>query len=63
MKITPYNKDAAIEMLRARAFLLLMSDEVRSLKGENAAALFDIVGDMSEVAAREAIANFEETQP
>ncbi len=44
MMITAYNKDEAIEYLEALAFKLLMSEEVVSLDGEHAKALFDIVG-------------------
>lgn len=62
MKLTPYNQQMAIEMLRARAFLLLMSDEVKSLDGEYASALFDLVGDMSDDEARDAIIAFNATQ-
>ena len=62
MKITHYNKGEAIEMLKGRAFLLLMSDEVKSLDGEHAAALWDLVGDFNEEQSRRAIAVFDTTQ-
>lgn len=62
MRLTPYNQAEAIEMLRARAFLLLMSDEVRSVETPNAAALWRIVSDMSRADASSAIKAFEATQ-
>lgn len=61
MKITPYNKDEAIDALMGRALLLLMSDEVPRY-GEHATALFAIVGHMTEDDARRAIAAFDTTQ-
>lgn len=42
------------EALRALAFKLLMSDEVASLDGPNASALFDLVGDFTDQGASEA---------
>ena len=62
MKLSSYNMGEAVEMLQARAFLLLMSDEVKSLDGEHAAALWDLVGGLSEEQARQAIAAFDTTQ-
>ena len=62
MRITPYNQLEAIEMLQARAFLLLMSGEVASLDGELSAPLWDLVGHWNEDDARQAIAAFEATQ-
>ena len=62
MRITPCNKDEAIEMLRGRALLLLMSDEVASLEGEFAAPLWELVGSMDEAEARDAIRAFDATQ-
>lgn len=62
MKITPHNESLAIEMLRARAFLLIMSDECSGIDGEHAAALFEIVGDMDQRQAHEAIEAFDATQ-
>ncbi len=62
MKITQYNKGEAIEMLQARAFLLLMSDEVKSLDGEYAAGLWELVGHMNENEALRAITVWETTQ-
>lgn len=52
----------AINMLKGRALLLLMSDEVRDLNGGHAAKLFDLVGDMTREEAVEAIKIFEATQ-
>ena len=51
-----YALNAKHEALRARAYLYLMSDECPSIRGPLAAALFDLVGDMSETEAYEAIA-------
>ncbi len=65
MDITPYNKEDAIVALKARVFLLLMSDEVPSIDGPYASALFDIVGGefgFDICAAWDAIAAFEATQ-
>lgn len=62
MKITPYNQNEAIEALRGRALQLLMSDEVASLDGERASALFDWVGSISLDDAASAIRAFEATQ-
>ena len=62
MKITPHNKDAAIEMLRARAFLFMMSGECRGDGGPLGDALWDLVGDMTEREAKDAIAAFQQTQ-
>ena len=62
MKLTAYNLHAAIEMLQARAFLLLMSDEVATLDGENAAPLWELVGHWHEQDAKAAIAAFDATQ-
>ena len=62
MKLSSYNMGEAVEMLQARAFLLLMSDEVRSLDGKHAAAQWDLVGGFSEEQARQAIAAFDTTQ-
>lgn len=62
MEVTPYNLHETIGMLRGRALLLLMSDEVNSLQGRYAKALFDLVGDMTEGEALEAISDWEKTQ-
>lgn len=62
MRLTPYNLHEAIEMLRGRALQLLLSEEVVSLEGKHAAALFELVGDMSPEAAQEAINAFAATQ-
>lgn len=62
MKITQYNKDEAIEYLRALAFKFLMSDEVGSVDGEFAKPLWDVAGDMSEADAEHAIRSFKATQ-
>lgn len=62
MKTTPYNKDEAIEYLMALSLKLLMSDEVKSLDGENAAKLFDVVGGMDEQHADKAISVWERNE-
>jgi hypothetical protein len=61
-KLTPYNMGEYIDMLKARAYLLLMSSEVRSLDGNYAKALFEIVGGTTHADALEAIEAFEATQ-
>lgn len=58
-KVTPYNASEVIEYLRARALRLLMSDEVPSIYGPEAAALFDLVGDMDGESVNAIIAAFE----
>jgi hypothetical protein len=62
MKVTPYNKDETIEMLRARIFKLLMSGECGTLEGEHSAPLFELCGDMTFEQADEAIEAWEATQ-
>lgn len=54
-----YRLHAEYEALKALAFRLLISDEVPSLNGPNADALFDVVGDMSEDGATAALHELE----
>lgn len=56
-----YQLHAEYEALKALAFRLLMSDEVPSLNGPNASALFDVAGDMSEGDATDALRALEAT--
>lgn len=62
MRITAYNRDEAIDYLRALAFKLMMSNEVASIDGEFASPLWNVCGDMTEHEANLAISAFEETQ-
>jgi hypothetical protein len=57
-----YQLNAEYDALKALAFRLLVSDEVSSLSGPNASALFEVVGDMSEDGAAEALRELEETR-
>jgi len=59
---TPSNYFAVateLEAIKAMAFELLMSDEIGSIDGPNAARLADHVFDMSHTQAADAIAEFE----
>ena len=58
-RVTPYNASEVIEYLRARALRLLMSDEVPDISGPEAAALFDLVGDMDGEQVNRIITAFE----
>ncbi|MEH6505036.1 MAG: hypothetical protein V7786_02085 [Sulfitobacter litoralis] len=57
-----YRLHAEYEALKALAFRLLVSDEVPSLNGPNAAALFDVAGDMSEDGSAAALRELEATR-
>lgn len=57
-----YQLHSEYEALKALAFRLLMSDEVPSLNGPNAAALFDVAGDMSEDGATAALRELDATR-
>lgn len=61
MKLAPYNLHEAIEMLKARAFLVLMTEPIHLDQG-HPEDLWEIVGGMTEDEAHEAIAAFEATQ-
>lgn len=54
--------NAELENVKAIAFLFLMSDEVESIDTPLASKLFDLVGDMSEQEANDAIKSFEATK-
>lgn len=54
-----YALNVKYDALRALAFRLVMSDEVASLNGPHAAAVFDVVGDMTEDEAADALAEYE----
>lgn len=57
-----YHLHEEYEALKALAFRLLMSDEVPSISGPNASALFDMAGDMSENEAADALRALEATR-
>ncbi len=48
-----------LEAVKAKAFLFLMSEEVMNITTPLASQLFDMVGDMTEKEAIEAISSFE----
>jgi hypothetical protein len=63
MNITPYNKNEAIEMLRARILLYMMHELKGPIPSDgHGGALWDIAGGMSEHDAELAIRAFEATQ-
>ena len=59
MSINEAELQLTLNMLKARTFLFMMSDEVPSIRGYHAAPLFDLVGDMTENEAREALVAYE----
>jgi len=60
--LTYYRVQAELDAVKARAFLLLMSDEIETLNTPFASALFDMVGDTSESEALANIALYEDTK-
>ena len=61
MNSTYYKTAAELEYVKAKAFLLLMSDEINDICNGRAGELFDIVGGMTDHEAHEAIAAYEAT--
>lgn len=62
MKLTPYNNGEALEYLRAKTFIFLMSGEIDGCGGPLRDELFELVSDMTIEGAAEAIRSFEATQ-